>query len=95
VPAPITGADPTSVLAPSRAARDSSLAVPRRAIFLPMFSRWRLLRHTEIKTTADFYTDALVEDIRDGLESTAKSIESQKKSQSQNSASTKAMKNKG
>jgi integrase len=54
----------------------------------------KLLRHTEIKTTANFYTDALVEDIRDGLESTAKSMESQKKSQSEISASTKAMKDK-
>lgn len=34
----------------------------------------KLLRHTDIKTTANFYTDALVEDIRSGLEA----VESQK-----------------
>jgi len=38
----------------------------------------KLLRHSKITTTADFYTDALVEDIREGLEKTA---ESRKKSQ--------------
>lgn len=38
----------------------------------------KLLRHSKITTTADFYTDALVEDIREGMERTA---ESQKKSQ--------------
>jgi integrase len=38
----------------------------------------KLLRHSDIKTTATFYTGALVEDIRSGLESTAQSIESQK-----------------
>jgi integrase len=38
----------------------------------------KLLRHSKITTTADFYTDALVEDIREGMEKTA---ESQKKSQ--------------
>lgn len=55
----------------------------------------KLLRHTDIKTTSEFYTDALVEDIRSGLESTAKSIESQRKSQSENSAPSKTMKDKG
>lgn len=38
----------------------------------------KLLRHSKITTTADFYTDALVEDIREGLE---KTVESQNKSQ--------------
>jgi integrase len=52
----------------------------------------KLLRHSDIKTTANFYTDALVEDIRIGLERTAESIESQKKSQSAISPPSKAMK---
>jgi integrase len=59
----------------------------------------KLLRHSDIKTTATFYTDALVEDIRDGLEATAKSAESQReksqqKSQRKNSAPRKALKDK-
>jgi integrase len=54
----------------------------------------KLLRHVDIKTTSEFYTDALVEDIRSGLESTAKNTESQKKSQSENSAPSKTMKDK-
>jgi hypothetical protein len=52
----------------------------------------KLLRHTDIKTTANCYTDALIEDIRGGLEATAKSIESQKKSQTEIEMAEKTMK---
>ncbi|MBR2118472.1 MAG: tyrosine-type recombinase/integrase [Afipia sp.] len=44
----------------------------------------KLLRHTDIKTTSQFYTDADLDDIRAGMEATAKSTESQKKSQTEN-----------
>jgi integrase len=54
----------------------------------------KLLRHTDIKTTATFYADALLEDIRVGLEATAKSTESQKKSQTELEATDKIMKDK-
>jgi integrase len=54
----------------------------------------KLLRHTDIKTTSTFYADALVEDIRAGLEATAKSTESQKKSQTGNETVNKTMKDK-
>jgi integrase len=54
----------------------------------------KLLRHTDIKTTANFYTDALIEDIRGGLEATAKSTESQKKSQTEIETADKIMKDK-
>jgi hypothetical protein len=50
-----------------------------------------LLRHTEIRTTAKFYTDATMTDLRAGMENT----ESQKKSQTQNLAATKPMEEKG
>lgn len=50
----------------------------------------KLLRHTDIKTTANFYTDALVEDIRSGLEA----VESQKKSQTAIQIPAKIMKDK-
>jgi integrase len=54
----------------------------------------KLLRHTDIKTTATFYADALLEDIRVGLEATAKSTESQKKSQIEIETASKTMKDK-
>jgi integrase len=54
----------------------------------------KLLRHTDIKTTATFYTDALVEDVRSGLEATAKVTESQKKSQTARENKNKTMKDK-
>lgn len=34
----------------------------------------KLLRHSKIQTTSEFYADATIDDIRDGLEVTAKSI---------------------
>jgi len=40
----------------------------------------KLLGHSDISTTARFYTDALVDDIRDAMEATAKDIESRKNS---------------
>jgi integrase len=49
-----------------------------------------LLRHTEIRTTAKFYTDTTMADLRDGMERT----ESQKKSQTENSSPAKPMKDK-
>lgn len=54
----------------------------------------KLLRHTDIRTTAKFYTDATVEDIRAGMESTAQRTESQKKPQTENLAPAKPMKDK-
>ena len=50
-----------------------------------------LLRHTEIGTTAEFYTDTTMNDLRAGMES----VESQKKSQTKTKAPVKAMKDKG
>ncbi|WP_027583954.1 tyrosine-type recombinase/integrase [Bradyrhizobium sp. Ai1a-2] len=50
-----------------------------------------LLRHTEIRTTARFYTDTTMTDLRAGMEST----ESQKKSQTQNLAADKPLEEKG
>lgn len=49
-----------------------------------------LLRHTEIRTTAKFYTDTTMTDLRAGMEST----ESQKKSQTENLTPNKTMKDK-
>jgi integrase len=54
----------------------------------------KLLRHTDIKTTSTFYADSLVEDIREGLEATAKSTESQKKPQTENETTDKTLKDK-
>jgi len=50
-----------------------------------------LLRHTETGTTAEFYTDTTMNDLRAGMES----VESQKKSQTKTKAPVKAMKDKG
>lgn len=50
-----------------------------------------LLRHTEIRTTAKFYTDTTMTDLRAGMES----VESQKKSQTENLTPAKIMKDKG
>lgn len=49
-----------------------------------------LLRHTEIRTTARFYTDTTMADLRAGMENT----ESQKKSQTENLQATKPQKGK-
>ena len=54
----------------------------------------RLLRHTDIKTTAKFYADADLSDIRNGMEATAENINSQKKSQTNFSVPPKTMKGK-
>lgn len=51
----------------------------------------QLLRHTEIRTTASFYTDTTMADLRAGMEA----VESQKKSQSRRSAPRKKLKDKG
>jgi integrase len=51
----------------------------------------RLLRHTEISTTATFYTDTTMDDLRAGMES----VESQKKSQTDIATPEKAVKDKG
>jgi integrase len=50
-----------------------------------------LLRHTEIRTTATFYTDTTMTDLRAGMES----VESQKKSQTQIAIPEKATKDGG
>jgi hypothetical protein len=50
----------------------------------------QLLRHSEIRTTAKFYTDTTMTDLRAGMER----VESQKKSQTEAAASDKAMKDK-
>lgn len=50
----------------------------------------QLLRHTEIRTTAKFYTDTSFTDLRAGMES----VESQKKSQTQSLTTAKTMKDK-
>jgi len=50
----------------------------------------QLLRHTEIRTTAKFYTDTTMADLRAGMES----VESQKKSQTKTEPSDKIMKDK-
>ena len=55
----------------------------------------RLLRHTDIKTTAKFYTDADLNDIRNGMEATAGNINSQRKSQIIFSEIDNAMKGNG
>lgn len=44
----------------------------------------KLLRHSKISTTSEFYADADIGDIRDGLEVTARDVESRKNSQSEN-----------
>jgi integrase len=49
-----------------------------------------LLRHSEIRTTATFYTDTTMADLRAGMERT----ESQKKSQTRSEELTNTMKNK-
>jgi hypothetical protein len=49
-----------------------------------------LLRHTEIRTTATFYTDTTMTDLRAGMES----VESQKKSQTEIATAEKAIKDK-
>jgi len=49
-----------------------------------------LLRHTEIRTTAMFYTDTTFADLRAGMES----VESQKKSQTEATPATKPLKGK-
>jgi site-specific recombinase XerC len=49
-----------------------------------------LLRHTEIRTTAKFYTDTTMTDLRAGMES----VESQKKSQTEIQSDNKPMKDK-
>jgi integrase len=51
----------------------------------------QLLRHTEIATTAAFYTDTTMADLRAGMES----VESQKKSQTEIKAPPNALKEKG
>ena len=51
----------------------------------------RLLRHTDIKTTAKFYADATLDDIRNGMEVTAENMNSRKKSQNIFLASDKAL----
>jgi integrase len=51
----------------------------------------QLLRHTEIATTAAFYTDTTMADLRAGMES----VESQKKSQTEIKAPSNALKEKG
>ncbi|BBB99355.1 hypothetical protein BE61_48000 [Bradyrhizobium elkanii USDA 61] len=51
----------------------------------------RLLRHTEVGTTARFYTDTTMADLRAGMES----VESRKKSQTENLAPAKPMEEKG
>lgn len=40
----------------------------------------RLLRHESVTTTADFYADAMLEDVRDALETTARDVSDRKKS---------------
>lgn len=50
----------------------------------------QLLRHTEIRTTAKFYTDPTMADLRAGMES----VESQKKSQTEIQTTSKIMKDK-
>lgn len=50
----------------------------------------QLLRHTEIRTTAKFYTDTTMTDLRAGMES----VESQKKSQTKNLTAAKTKKDK-
>lgn len=54
----------------------------------------RLLRHTDIKTTAKFYTDANLNDLREGLEATIGYTESQKKSRDKNFDDVKSQKDK-
>lgn len=56
---------------------------------------WRSpCRDADIKTTAKFYADADLNDIRNGMEATAENINSQKKSQTNFSFQPKAMKGK-
>jgi integrase len=50
----------------------------------------QLLRHTEIRTTSQFYTDTTMADLRAGMES----VESQKKSQIETPAANKQLKDK-
>jgi integrase len=54
----------------------------------------KLLRHTDIKTTSKFYTDADLNDLRAGMEVTAEHAESQKKSQNNYLTTEKPAKNK-
>lgn len=51
-----------------------------------------LLGHSDIKTTADFYTDALLEDLRAGLEATSTDIKSRKDSRTALTSADKALK---
>ena len=51
----------------------------------------RLLRHTDIKTTAKFYADANLDDVRAGMEATSENTQSQKKSQITKSSAQKTM----
>lgn len=55
----------------------------------------RLLRHTDIKTTAKFYADANLEDVLAGMEATAESTKSQKKSQTFSARREKSASRKG
>jgi integrase len=52
----------------------------------------KLLGHSDISTTARFYTDALVDDVRAAMETTAKDIESRKESRSAPPTDRKALK---
>lgn len=52
----------------------------------------RLLRHSDIGTTAQFYADVLIEDIRAGMESAAEAKESRKEPRSNAAASSKTLK---
>jgi integrase len=52
----------------------------------------KLLGHSDISTTARFYTDALVDDVRAAMEATAKDIESRKNSRSAPQTDSKILK---
>ena len=54
----------------------------------------KLLGHSDISTTAKFYTDALVDDVRAAMETTAKDIESRKNSRSASPTESKISKSK-
>jgi hypothetical protein len=54
----------------------------------------KLLRHSKISTTSEFYADATVEDIRAGLESTAQAVDSQKISRTEQADPCKQLKDK-
>jgi integrase len=51
----------------------------------------KLLGHAKITTTADYYADALIEDLRAGMESTAADVESRRESQTKRGTDAKSL----